>query len=135
MKHLKRFNEGVEDTTLVELQDFCETGLVYLLDDYFEISVSSIRPKKLNYFSIGISKTEHFFEWDAIKDHVIPFLFRLSKRYKVSSLVEFYFREGKPTRDIYISLEDILNDTGDMKLLNKEGSVILGMWIKIKVEI
>ena len=136
MKYLKRYNESLEGVE-TELRDFCETNLAYLIDDYFEIGVSGIRPKRLNYFSISISNTG-FFKWNDIKDQVLPFLIRISKKYKVINLVEFYFREGKgdkqePTRDIYISLEDILNDAGDMELVSKEGSVILGMWTKIKV--
>jgi hypothetical protein len=144
MIHLRRFNESSDDTTLIELQDFCEASLVYLLDEDFTVNVGRIRPKRLNYFNISIGKGEYF-KWVDINDHIIPFLLRLSKRYKLESLygfgpIEFYFREGKgdkqePTRDIYVSLEDILNNTGDMKLVSKEGSVILGMWIKIKVGI
>lgn len=148
MKYLKKFNESVDDT-LMELQDFCETSLAYLLDDDFEVNVTRIRPKRLNYFSISIGKSVkesrilqlQVFKWDDIKDQIIPFLTHLSKRHELKSLdgfppIEFYFREGtEPTRNIYISLEDILSETGDTMLLSKEDSIIIGMWIKIKVKI
>ena len=38
MKHLKMFKESLNDTEVVELLDFCETSLVYLMDEGFDIS-------------------------------------------------------------------------------------------------
>ena len=46
MIHLRRFNESSDDTTLIELQDFCEASLVYLLDEDFTVNVGRIRPKR-----------------------------------------------------------------------------------------
>jgi hypothetical protein len=34
MKHLRGFNEDVSEDDYVELKDFCESSLAYLLDDY-----------------------------------------------------------------------------------------------------
>jgi hypothetical protein len=39
MKHLKRFNEAVDKDKLLQLKDFCEGYLAYLMDDGFTIEV------------------------------------------------------------------------------------------------
>jgi hypothetical protein len=39
MRHLKRFNESLDEN---ELLDFCEVNLAYLLDEGFNIMISSI---------------------------------------------------------------------------------------------
>ena len=49
LNYLKRFNEAIEETKLTEeqieeLKDFCETSLVYLLDEDFELNIDSRFP-------------------------------------------------------------------------------------------
>ena len=51
MKHLKRFNESLNDNEVDELRDFCETSLAYLLDDGYRIQVS---PTNLKTQFLGI---------------------------------------------------------------------------------
>jgi hypothetical protein len=143
MKYLKRYNESVEGSVEVELRDFCETNLAYLIDEGFELSVGRIRPKNLNFFNISILRANSdlsYFKWNSIKDHIIPFLTHLSKRYEIKGLyntppIEIYFRDGNnSTGDLYLSLDEILDETGHTKLLEKDDSFILGMWIKIKIK-
>jgi hypothetical protein len=43
MKYLKTFNEGLSDLTYLEILDFCEENLAYLMDDGFNVSVQSDR--------------------------------------------------------------------------------------------
>ena len=39
MKHIKRFNEALDENFREELQDYCELNLAYLLDEGTEIKI------------------------------------------------------------------------------------------------
>lgn len=80
MRYIKPFNEKVGDTFTQELQDFCETNLAYLLDEELEISVI---PVVKGYFRLLIELNQNPQRWDSIKDHMIPFLTRLSNQYEL----------------------------------------------------
>ena len=99
MKHLRKFNESIDEN---ELRDFCEINLAYLLDDGFEIMISgnnfsgdsfkSIKitnpsslydPEHSIYYNLG---PVNFFKWNDIKDHFIPFCVRLEKEYEISEI-------------------------------------------------
>jgi hypothetical protein len=96
MKHLRRYNESIDEN---ELRDFCETNLVYLLDEGFDIMISgnnfsgdsfkSIKitnpsslydPEHSIYYNLG---PVNFFKWNDIKDHFIPFFTRLLNQYSL----------------------------------------------------
>lgn len=92
MKHLKRFNEGIDQ---YELKDFCETYLAYLLDngfelkfdepDYYDNNVNIWLQKKGDIEVVsnsGIYRSVTF-EWNEVKNIFIPFLVMLSKNYKM----------------------------------------------------
>jgi hypothetical protein len=77
MKHIKPFNEALDENFREELKDFCETNLAYLLDEgrlLIEKSITLIRVQ----LSFDRDK-----DWDEIKDHMIPFLIRLTNKYEV----------------------------------------------------
>lgn len=94
MRYIKRFNESID---VDNLREFCELNLAYLLDDYVlriipltlnsgaEVQMLQIRTSNpiynsnTNTFSHPIG---HFY-WNDIKDHMIPFLKRLKKLYKI----------------------------------------------------
>ena len=83
MKYLKRFNEGFN---LEEIQDFCEGSLVYLIDEGFEVNTETLYDhfkKNSEYICITISKGREKFDWDNVKDYIIPFITILSKNYKL----------------------------------------------------
>lgn len=94
----------------VELQDYCETNLAYLIDDGFTIRVGqnisahlidnsgsqlkfNTNPSHHNIF-IQVKKTENAedFFWSDVKDHIIPFTMRLNKRYDIEKIM--FFGEG-----------------------------------------
>ena len=86
MKHLKRFNEDINQlSSLNELQDFCETNLAYLMDDGAEIEV--VEDKRGNVkICISLAKeASNRVHWDQIKDQMIPFLIRLTNKYELST--------------------------------------------------
>lgn len=74
MKHLKTFNENVDNTE--ELQDLCDSYFAYLYDEGFELEIEE---RTENYGRIRICKPNpsgptYKFSWDEIKDYFIPFL-------------------------------------------------------------
>jgi hypothetical protein len=96
MKYLKKIfeNDLYNQVDEVELQDFCETYLAYLLDDTdFEIEVvdteSSGSKSGWDSYIIWLGKTLEYrriqpFKWDDIKDYYIPFVTMLSREYDLN---------------------------------------------------
>ena len=89
MRYLKRIfeNDLYNQVDDVELRDFCETYLAYLLDDTsFKIEV--IDTEKWNSYIIWLGKTLNPriqpFRWDEIKDYYIPFVTMLSREYDLN---------------------------------------------------
>jgi hypothetical protein len=86
MKHLKRFNEDMDNHQQVfkeELRDFCETNLAYLLDDAeLRIVESPGGWSELHLIRILLNEPKR---WVEIKDHMIPFLTRLDNKYEISN--------------------------------------------------
>jgi hypothetical protein len=84
MRHLKRFNEDMDNHEQLfkdELKDFCETNLAYLLDEELEVRVlfGAVGYRLL----IELNQNPQL--WSDIKDHMIPFLTRLSNQYELRS--------------------------------------------------
>ena len=77
MKHLKRFNEAT-DNFKQELREFCETNLAYLLDDGRLL----VEDSRDNLVRVQLS-FDRDKDWNEIKDHIIPFLIRLTNKYEV----------------------------------------------------
>ena len=89
MKFLRKFNENLEDR--LEIKDYCEMNLAYLIDEGFFIDVHS---HSVGYYSITLRRSlttnrhgvhTSYFKWDDIKDHYIPFIQRIKNTYKLSS--------------------------------------------------
>ena len=93
MKHIKPFNEALDENFREELQDFCETNLAYLLDEGIEVNV--ILGEQGTFFYHGNTNLTDFERylirimikedksWNEIKDQMIPFLTRLSRKYEI----------------------------------------------------
>lgn len=77
MRYLKPFNEAT-DNFKEELKDFCETNLAYLLDDGRLL----VEDSRDNLVRVQIS-FDRDKDWNEIKDHIIPFLIRLTNKYEV----------------------------------------------------
>ncbi len=96
MKYIKRFNESID---VNNLREFCEINLAYLLDDYelriipitlnsgSEVQMLEIRTPIGEYDqNTRFLKEIKYFYWNDIKDHVIPFLKRLKKSYRIHGI-------------------------------------------------
>jgi hypothetical protein len=94
MKHLKKFNEVKfwRTVNLEPLKELCQNSLVYLLDEDFELVFETSVGRFPEIRTIGYngetgvnialeSKVTH--TWAEVKDYYIPFLQRLTKRYKL----------------------------------------------------
>lgn len=87
MKYLKKIfeNDLYSQVDEVELQDFCETYLAYLLDDTsFKIEVIDTENWDSYIIWLGkilVDRRIQPFSWDEIKDYYIPFVTMLSREY------------------------------------------------------
>jgi len=128
MKHLKTFNENKENL-VEEVQDFCETSLAYLLDDGYDISISlrdqvkypekqhiivSLGLPNENYVALRPYDGYRKFNWDDVKDHYIPFLQMLVRRYELlpylDAAAHVYVCFNTASGFRYLSLDQVIND-------------------------
>lgn len=91
MKYLKKIfeNDLYKQVDDVELKDFCETYLAYLLDDTsFKIEV--VESNGWDSYTIWLGKILNpriqTFKWDDIKDYYIPFVTMLSREYDLNDI-------------------------------------------------
>ena len=138
MKHLKPFNEN-KDNLVEELQDFCETSLAYLLDEGYDIQVT-LRDKvkypgkqhlivslglpqetSTGYLALRTYDGYRKFYWNDVKDHYIPFLQLLVRRYELLPYLELQEAHTRDTAHVYVcfntasgfrylSLDQVIND-------------------------
>jgi hypothetical protein len=122
MKHLKKFNESVQDDKVGELKEFCNSSLVYLIDEGYSLDfnwskfggyVDVIFSKKTN---TGRYPTSPF-NWIDVKYDYIPFIESLSRKYKVHrwvpisnpEYVEVLF-DMRNIRSLKYTVKNILDD-------------------------
>jgi len=121
MRYIKPFNENKE-IFVDELKDFCENHLAYLIDEGFNITaIERFNKLEGNQYIIvnldipGPSSRFVLFYWNYVKDHYIPFLQMLIRRYKLildpdcktpTGYVGFNTEMGMK----YLSLDQVIND-------------------------
>lgn len=116
MKYLKRFNESLSNDFTLDLKDFCEGYLAYLLDEGFEVDVQHMYSKdkyKHDFHLITIKKLDKLSKWEEIKDYFIPFISVLSKEYNLG-YIKFYgihthTHTQKPVSKLYYA-KNIIDD-------------------------
>lgn len=129
MKYLKPFNEDV-DSFLEELQDFCETSLVYLTDDDVGIEIDRRKYWKNTYdYGIRIILKEEK-SWNDIKDHMIPFLIRLNNRYELDKVnwdndtvnknvkINYFIGGSLSVMRIFQNLKDLVDESNETLWIN-----------------
>ena len=103
------------------LKDYCEMNLAYLMDEGFFIDVHShsgvyyniILRKSLTTNQNGVHTS--YFKWNDIKDHYIPFILRIQKKYKLSSdYINFTSSNSMDLKSEYISTLDNVNIYWDL---------------------
>ena len=151
MKYLKRIfeNDLYNQVDSVELKDFCETYLAYLLDDTsFKIEV--IESVRWDSYIIWLGKTLNPriqpFKWDEIKDYYIPFVMMLSREYdlntemidQVGSSIILNFMSGNQLFVTAAGIEDWDGRLGgefDTKFYNGNGIKEIGIVVKNTIKI
>ena len=82
MKHLKRFNESINE---YDLKDYCETHLAYLMDEGLEVKIDDYEGDLIVALYLYQSNG-HGRPWSEIKDQIMPFLHRFNNVYEINSL-------------------------------------------------
>ena len=82
MKHLKRFNESINE---YDLKDYCETNLAYLMDEGLEVKIDDYEGD-LSVALYLYQSNGHGRPWSEIKDQIMPFLHRFNNVYEINSL-------------------------------------------------
>lgn len=77
MKHLKRFNESNEE---LDLKEFCDENLAFLLDKGIEIDIEYTI---YGYYEVIIHKNMHNFKWNDVKYDIIPFIILLNEKFVI----------------------------------------------------
>ena len=83
MKYLKSIFEAAGEK--VELQDFCEMYLAYLIDDGFEVEVDRTFGFKDTLTIVIKPEKGTTTSWNDIKDKLIPFFSMLVKNYNIGA--------------------------------------------------
>jgi hypothetical protein len=104
MKHLKPLNEAVGDTFAQDLKDFCEMNLAYLMDEELDISIMLVRGGLGLSFKLTLELNENPRLWNDIKDHMIPFLTRLSNQYELKQYARGMGHTRKNKKDVKIEV-------------------------------
>lgn len=123
MKHLKKFNESVKDDKIEELEEFCNSSLIYLLDEGYSLDYDKSWLSGL-YINITLSKKVNTgrystlpFNWIDVKYDYIPFLESLIKKYEIKGVttisnpeyVEVLF-DMRNIRNLKYTVKNILDD-------------------------
>lgn len=130
MKYIKLFEDLFEDN----LQDFCDTYLAYLKDEGFNIYINPMGNRTettiyLRDFRYGGNP----FEWDNVKDHIIPFLEMLRRNYNTNDEVLFYTKNK--THRVMATSKQNIQSTIDDNLIDTTPSVDFKNIIKIVLNI
>jgi hypothetical protein len=131
MKHLKRFNEDMDNHQQVfkdELQDLCETNLAYLLDDAeLQVIPSPGGWSELHLIRILLNEPKR---WNEIKDHIIPFLTRLVSKYEISNQpfrgLDTWTSKKNPSKVEDIRLYISFNDNANREFTSDDRSYMAG---------
>lgn len=144
MKYLKKYNENA-DSKLLELQEFCNSYMAYLIDTGFQIKCEYgkyvnkediyIKFNKVVTINSNIDKEifkSRLFNWDDVKDDFIPFYEILSNKYDIVEkfLLCDRIRGSNINPRKKIISDDILEDKVNEKIDN---TLIHSIIIRIKI--
>lgn len=130
MKYIKLFEDLFEDN----LQDFCDTYLAYLKDEEFNVYINPMGNRtEISIFIRDFRYGGNPFEWDNVKDHIIPFLEILRRNYNTNDEVLFYTK-NKTNRVLATSKQNIQSIIDD-NLIDPTPSIDFKNIIKIVLNI
>ena len=117
MKHLKRFNESIDE---YDLKDYCETHLAYLMDEGLEVKIDNefVHNDRADLFvTLYLYQSNgHGRQWLEIKDQIMPFLYRFNNVYEINSLedgsdkfIVVQVSQGNYSKELYLSYDELEN--------------------------
>ena len=117
MKHLKRFNESINE---YDLKDYCETNLAYLMDEGLEVKIDNefVHNDRSDLFvTLYLYQSNgHGRPWSEIKDQIMPFLHRFNNVYEINSLEDgsdkfiiVQLSQGNYSKELYLSYDELEN--------------------------
>lgn len=135
MRYLKTFESiNFKD----ELQNFCNAYLAYLLDEDFVATVYDFRGnnselviiiKRIDFYTPELEEIPNKkFNWNQVKDYLIPFIYSLNNSYEILGDKLFFTVDRE--HDYNYKIENILNDNISEVYSNKD---LCSIWLKIKV--
>lgn len=87
MRHLKRYNEGVNHE---DIKYFCETSLAYLLDEGVTVEVTNYNREEEEVKILFYDKMT----WNECKDHVIPLITRVANKYELGEFGSYNMKKN-----------------------------------------
>ena len=130
MIYLKSFNEELRIKKTIDprkLEEFCGDYLAYLIDQGFRSTITSGFDARERYsvmklgfdYRIITIGSRYVFDWNDVKDYVIPFLQVLDDNYRIYYWVtndekkQIRFRTNSGGK--IISYEDVINDNVNLE--------------------
>ncbi len=97
MKYLRKFNEAIDGKFGIELQQFCDDYLAYLIDNGFSVEVKdgtipSGRSKVIMIEKKKDRDTQFWFSWKEVEDDFIPFYTLLKTKYELLPFADQYYQ-------------------------------------------
>jgi hypothetical protein len=138
MKYIKLFEDLFEERKKREkkrdeLQDFCDTYLAYLKDEGFNVYVNPMGNRtEITIYLRDFRYGGNPFEWNNVKDHIIPFLEILRRNYNTNEEVIFYTKSNK---GIVATTKQNIQSVVDDNLLDNRTSIDFKNIIKIILNI
>lgn len=142
MKYLRGIFESIVPEFMEELKDFCESNLIYLIDDGFTLefidTTEYYRAYKKDFRGISVRLSKYssgrnnligdckqfsYFNWNDIKDYYIPFLVRVSNEYKIFDKCLISLEYGGAQ---LVSYDDLVKDRIDLDKSIKSISIKVG---------
>jgi hypothetical protein len=131
MIYLKSFNEELRIKKTIDqkkLEEFCGDYLAYLTDQGFRSTITTTFDARERYSTMKLGfdyriitiGSSYIFDWDDVKDYVIPFLQVLDENYRIyywltSSTERKQIRFRTNSGGKYISYEDVINDNVNLE--------------------
>jgi hypothetical protein len=121
----ERFTKGPRQLTddenlekeiyLNDLKEFCENGLAWLIDNNLKIEVREINPPYKEFIIIieNLKSNGSFknLKWSETKDHFIPFLNLLKRRYSIRrGEVEIIYKLSGKENSYKVDISSLIND-------------------------
>lgn len=139
MKYIKKYNESQNTLIHDDLKEFCQEGLIALIDEGFHVMLK--KPHNKTGFIVKLFKyggdRKLGFTWNEIEDYYIPFLHRLSNLYSIEPVItiELVYINGNGTtsnagdafyRREHIKIDELEDYSKEYEVITKDAPIKIG---------